>query len=136
MRNDAWYQALRKPDLQPPDWVFSVVWPLLLCLGAAAAVIAASSPLADRRFRWHLAAVYLLNGLLNLSWSYLFFRCERPDWALMELPFLWASVAGMIWVASRVSRTAAWLLVPYLAWISFAGWINWQLVELNRTLLP
>jgi tryptophan-rich sensory protein len=133
MQDDAWYQALRKPALQPPDWVFSVVWPLLLCLGAAAAVAAASSTLADRRLRRHIVAGYLVNGILNLLWSYLFFRCQRPDWALLELPFLWVSVAGMIRVASRAGRIPAWLLVPYLAWITFAGWINWSIVQLNQS---
>jgi tryptophan-rich sensory protein len=135
MRDDAWYQALRKPALQPPDWVFATVWPLLLCLGAAAAVATVSSPLADRRLRWQLGAAYLLNGIVNLLWTCLFFGWERPDWALLELPLLWASVAGMIWVASRASRLPAWLLVPYLVWITFAGWINWAIVELNQSVL-
>ncbi len=127
----AWYQALRKPAFQPPLWLYHVAWPLLLCLAAAAAVVAASALAADRRDRVRLAFLYLLNGVLNIGWAWLYFRCQRPDWAMLEWWGLLASVGGMIWAASRTSRAAAGLLAPYLAWILFAGAVNWSTVRLN-----
>jgi tryptophan-rich sensory protein len=61
----------------------------------------------------------------------LFFRLQRPDWALEEVGFLWLSVLILIVLTARVSRRAGWLLFPYLLWVSFASFLNWKIVELN-----
>ena len=79
-----------------------------------------------------MLALFALNGFLNLLWSLLYFRLRRPDWALIEVGLLWLSVLLLIVVLGRYSRTAAWLLVPYLAWITVAGALNWGTVQLNR----
>ena len=75
--------------------------------------------------------LFALNGFLNISWSILFFRFQRPDWAFVEVALLWLSILAMILYCGRFSRTAALLLVPYLAWVSFAGSLNWAVVQLN-----
>jgi translocator protein len=67
-------------------------------------------------------------------WSALFFRLQRPDWALIEVVFLWLSVLVLIVVFSRYAKLASWLLVPYLAWVSFAAFLNWEVVRLNSPL--
>ena len=72
-----------------------------------------------------------MNGFLNLLWSFLFFRMHRPDWAGIEVLLLWASIAALIVACRRVSGTAAWLLVPYLIWVTFAGVLNATVVGLN-----
>jgi tryptophan-rich sensory protein len=79
-----------------------------------------------------MLALFALNGFLNLLWSLLYFRLRRPDWALIEVGLLWLSVLLLIVVLGRYSRTAAWLLAPYLAWITFAGALNWGTVQLNQ----
>lgn len=87
--------------------------------------------LPSRGGRELLLALFALNGLLNVFWSLLYFRLHRPDWALFEVPFLWLSVLALIIVLTRVSRLAAWLLAPYLAWVAIAATLNWQTVQLN-----
>ena len=85
----------------------------------------------DRDSRMQLLGAFALNGFLNLLWSLLFFRLERPDWALYEVAFLWLSIALLIGLLKPVSRSAAWLLVPYLIWVSFASVLNWKIVAMN-----
>ena len=75
--------------------------------------------------------LFLLNSALNIGWSGLYFTLRRPDWALIEVVFLWASVAGMAWRLRTVSRRAAWLLLPYLLWVSIAAALNLETVRLN-----
>ena len=77
-------------------------------------------------------ALFLINGLLNFLWSSgLFFKMKRPDWALYELLLFWLSILVLIVALSQISSFAAWLLTPYLA-VTFAGWLNWRVVQLNK----
>lgn len=66
-----------------------------------------------------------------MAWSALFFRLQRPDWALLEVGLLWLSILGLILLSARRSPLAAWLLTPYLLWVSFAGMLNFSVVRLN-----
>ena len=86
-------------------------------------------PLADNR------RAFSLNAFLNTLWSLLFFRLKRPDWAVYEVGFLWLSIVLLIVLLARESRTASWLLSPYLAWVSFAAVLNWTIVQLNAPFL-
>ncbi len=125
-----WYQALAKPWWQPPGWLFGPAWTLTYGLTAIAGIIAWNRAPDGVAREWILAA-FALNGFLNVLWSVLFFRLGRPDWALVEVLVLWLSIALLIVVSGRSSRTAGWLLVPYLAWVSFAGMLNLAIVQLN-----
>ena len=78
-----------------------------------------------------LLSLFFVNALLNVGWSGVFFTLRRPDWAMAELIALWVSVACLIVLLGRQFRMAAALLVPYLCWVSFAGWLNYKVVELN-----
>lgn len=130
-RLGSWYQALDKPAWQPPDWLFAPVWTVLFALAAVAAVVAWNARSAAPDDRARLAGVYLLNGALNVGWSFLFFRLQRPDWAVWEAMALGASVVFMmIWVGEH-SRWAPWLLAPYLGWVCFAVLLNLAVVRLN-----
>ena len=125
-----WYQSLRKPAWQPPDWLFGPAWTLIFALTALAGVRAwARTP--DVAARGRLLSAYALNALLNILWSVLFFTLKRPDWALAEVVALWLSIVLLIVVSGRRDRTAGWLLVPYLVWVGFAGVLNWSVVRLN-----
>lgn len=125
-----WYQQLRKPPWDPPDWLFGPAWTLIYSLAAASAVLA----WWDSRSREHRVAILTLFGLnaaLNIGWSFLFFRAKRLDWAMLEVLLLWLSILLLIIVIGRISRRAGWLLLPYLAWVSFAAALNYSVLQLN-----
>jgi len=125
-----WYQALKQPDWKPPDAAFGVIWSTIFTLGAFSGWLAwRQAPLL--RERLVVLAVFLINLCLNVLWSWLFFVQHRPDWSLVELYFLWASIVAMMLVSWRHSRLAAVLLVPYLAWVTTAGFLNQANIQLN-----
>jgi tryptophan-rich sensory protein len=125
-----WYERLNHPSFRPPNWLFGPVWTVLYCM------IAASGYLVWREAGWSGAAfafaVYFVHLVLNFAWSWLFFGKRRPDWAFYEVIALWLSIVATIAVFAPHSATAAWLLVPYLAWVSFAAFLNWTLWRLNK----
>lgn len=126
-----WYREIRKPSWQPPEWLFGPAWSVILALAALSAFLAwRSAP--DRSSRVLIALLFVLNGVANILWSPLFFKLRRPDWALWEVPFLWASILVPIVLLYPISRTASLLLVPYLAWVSFAAFLNLTIVRLNQ----
>jgi translocator protein len=147
-----WYLGLKRPPWQPPDILFGPVWTAIyalcvwsfcrvwLALGAGpthgqcnapdAPALQARANAAARSRRW-LLGLWGLNAVLNLLWSLLFFKLRRPDWALVEVPLLWASVLVLALLSARRDRLAAWLLVPYLAWVLFAAVLNRAVAALN-----
>lgn len=125
-----WYESLAKPDFTPPRPVFPIAWTTIFALAAIAGVSAWRAA-KDSRTSDTLIGLFALNGFLNLLWSLLFFRMQRPDWAFYELIVLWLSIAALIVYCGRVSRTASLLLVPYLVWVTAAGALNWEVVRLN-----
>lgn len=125
-----WYQGLSKPEWTPPRPAFPLVWTIIFMLAAFAGVTAwRAAP--NTRVADTVVGLFALNGFLNILWSFLFFRLQRPDWAFAELVFLWVSIAVLVAYCGRHSRFAGLLLVPYLAWVSVAGALNWQVVQLN-----
>ena len=125
-----WYQELRKPAWKPPDWLFGPAWTLIFALAALSAATAWRDARTGIHRDW-IIILFSVNGTLNVLWSYLFFRAQRPDWALLEVILLWGSILLLIVYLARFSRTAAWLLLPYLAWVTFAGALNWAVVQLS-----
>lgn len=124
-----WYARLRKPAWQPPGWAFGPGWTIILGLAAWAAVRAWNA--GDAAQQRDVLILFGVNGLFHLLWSPLFFKLERPDWALIEVPFLWASVLAMVIGLWPIDSQAALLIVPYLAWVAFAASLNWKVVDLN-----
>lgn len=125
-----WYRGLAQPAWAPPDAVFPIAWTIVLALWALAAVETWRN-LASRREVETMVGLFALSGFLNVSWSLLFFRLQRPDWALVELIFLWLSVLVLMLWSRRHSRLAPWLLLPYLLWVTVAGMLNLAVVRLN-----
>jgi len=125
-----WYKSLNKPWWQPPDWLFGPAWTIIFGLAAASAAYAWGNA-TTRTGRAIIVVLYLTSGLFNILWSVLFFQIKRPDWALIEAGALWVSVLIPILVVSRYSKKAAWLLVPYLSWVTFAAILNYKIVQLN-----
>lgn len=125
-----WYQSLRQPDWAPPPAFYGVAWTTIYALTALAAVSAWLA--APRRAAADLVlGAFALNGFLNILWSLLFFDARRPDLAFAEGVVLWLSVLSLILISLRYSRSAALLLLPYLAWVSAAGLLNYEVVRLN-----
>jgi benzodiazapine receptor len=125
-----WYYGLRQPAWKPPDWLFGPAWTFIFACAAVAGILAwerAPDRAARRRVIW----LFALNAGLNVLWSVLFFRLQRPDWALVEVGLLWLSIVVLIWIPASYSRAASWLLVPYLAWVTFAALLNFAVVRLN-----
>jgi len=125
-----WYRQLRKPRLQPPDWLFGPAWTLILGMAAASGVLAWQG--APHAAKWRVAALFATNAVFHLLWSPLFFKWKRPDWALVEVGFLWGSILALVIGLHPFSATASWLVVPYLLWVSFAAWLNYAIVSLNK----
>ena len=125
-----WYRGLQQPAWAPPDMLFGPAWTLIFALCAMSAATAwMAAP--DRASAHTLIGFYAFNGFLNLTWSFLFFRVQRPDLAGYEVWLLWGSIAALIYMSGRYSKTAAWLLVPYLVWVTFAAVLNAAVAALN-----
>ncbi len=126
-----WYRNLEKPAWQPPDWLFGPAWMIILGLGAWAAILAWDQT-GSQSDQYMLVAVYGANFLFHLLWSPLFFKYQRPDWALVEVLFLWLSVIAMLVVTWSLAPLAGILILPYFLWVSFAALLNAKIVQLNR----
>ncbi|QMW21671.1 TspO/MBR family protein [Sandaracinobacteroides saxicola] len=126
----AWYRNLKKPWWNPPNWLFGPAWTLLLIGWAWSAVTAWRA--ADAATQPWVLILYGLNAALFFAWSPLFFKLKRPDWALLEIIPFWASILALILFTAPFAPKAAWLIAPYLAWVSFAAVLNWKIVQLNK----
>ncbi len=125
-----WYQTLKQPLWKPPDWLFGPAWTLIFAATALSASLMWWNTQARMERRLAIG-LFLLNAFLNLLWSWLFFTLERPDWAFLEVIFLWLNIAILMVLVSRHDRRAGWLLLPYLAWVSFAAMLNRAVIDLN-----
>jgi tryptophan-rich sensory protein len=127
---DSWYHSLEQPGWAPPDYMFGVIWTAIFAMIAVSGVLAWEKAPTRRETEISLG-LFALNGFLNLGWSFIFFRMHRPDIALYELVGLWLSILVLIVFCGRFSRWSALLLVPYLIWVTTAGVLNYQVVQLN-----
>ncbi|MET0313566.1 MAG: TspO/MBR family protein [Hansschlegelia sp.] len=125
-----WYDALKRPKLQPPDWAFGPAWTAILAMAALSAVLAWRDAPTDAD-RTAVVGLFVVNGALNVLWNVFFFTQRRPDRALIEVGFLWLSILAPIIVFWRFQTTAALLLTPYLVWVGFASYLNYAIVRLN-----
>ena len=128
-----WYRLLRKSPLNPPDWVFGPVWTTLFALTAVSGFRvwrAAPSPARSRALTLWTAQL-----ALNANWSRLFFGQHRPKAAFVDLGALLASVGGYVQQAQQVDKPAAYMMAPYLGWVSFAGYLNEELIRKNPRFL-
>jgi benzodiazapine receptor len=125
-----WYRDLVKPSFQPPDWAFGPAWTLIFALCAVAGAQSWQRA-PNLRARTAVIVLFAVNAVLNVGWSLLFFRLRRPDWALLEVGLLWLSIVALILVCGRFAPRVRLLLLPYLAWVSFATLVNAEVVRLN-----
>ncbi len=124
-----WYQMLQQPAIQPPGWAFGVVWPILYFLmGLAAAMVAAAR---GAQWRGPALAAFAVQLALNLCWSPLFFGMHQVTAAFWLLLAILVAASVTAWLFSKVRVIAAWLLAPYLAWLTFASVLAFQTDRLN-----
>ncbi|HEX2593825.1 MAG TPA: TspO/MBR family protein [Rhizomicrobium sp.] len=124
---DGWYATLAKPSFNPPNWVFGPVWTTLYVLMAFAAWR------AWRVVGWRGAALamFLVQLALNFAWSFIFFTAHQLGLALIELAVMLVAIVATTTVFWRIDRAAGALMLPYIAWVSFAGVLNAALWQLN-----
>ncbi len=118
-----WYEGLKKPRLRPPNWVFGPVWTVLyLSMSVAVWLVWKENPQAIWAFR-----LYGLQLVLNHSWSPVFFNLKKPGWAFRLITVLWLAIAATTVAFYFQTPLAARLMLPYLAWVSFASWLNYRI---------
>lgn len=127
---DSWYATVAKPWFNPPNWVFGPVWTLLFALLGVAAWLVWRAGLDRRAVRVALV-VFAGQYVLNVAWSAAFFGLESPAVGLAVITALWAAIVITLAAFAAVDRRAAALLVPYLAWVTFAAVLNYDIWRLN-----
>jgi len=132
-RPDAWYEDLVKPTLNPPNWIFGPVWAgLYAIMGISAWIV------WRQRQTVSVQAAFIFFGIqlsLNGFWTYIFFGLKNPGLAFAEILMLWVAISCTLAAFWQKSRCAGLLLLPYLLWVSFAVYLNFELWKLN-TLTP
>lgn len=125
-----WYTTIQKPSWNPPNWIFGPVWTTLYILMGIALYLVWKAD--STNFFKKLAIVFFtLQLVLNFFWSFIFFQQHQMGWALVEIIALWLAILASIFSFANISKTAAWLLVPYIAWVSFATILNYTLWKIN-----
>jgi len=126
-----WYAGLIKPPFNPPNWLFGPVWTVLYALMGVSAYLVYEKGRKEPKVRTALV-VFAAQLALNALWSIVFFGGHMLFGGAVVIVFLWAMILASIWLFSKISRSAAWLLVPYILWVSFATVLNISLYVLNR----
>jgi len=131
----SWYAGIVKPALNPPTWVFGPVWTTLFALMGIAAFLVWSSYAKDMKDKKKgIKVALILFGVqlvLNTLWSIIFFGLHSPGGALVEIVFLWFAILATIVAFYKISKPAAWLLLPYILWVGFAVYLNYSIYVLN-----
>ncbi|MHC4329279.1 MAG: TspO/MBR family protein [Planctomycetota bacterium] len=126
-----WYADLSKPSFNPPDWAFGVVWPILYVMMGVSAFLIWNRGIRSKQARVALG-LFILQLVLNGLWTPIFFGLHMMALALAEIILLWTAILITILAFWRISKTAAFLLLPYILWVSFAIALNAALWHLNR----
>lgn len=130
---NGWYSTINKPSFSPPNWVFGPVWTLLFFMMGVSIYLILEKDLKDRMVK---TAVLLFVGqfALNVLWSFLFFGLQKPLDAFIDIVVLWFAILLTIIQFNKIDKRAAFLLVPYLLWVSFASVLNLSIWILNLNL--
>ena len=121
-----WYLDLIKPSFNPPSWVFGPVWTLLyLLMGVSLYLV------WIKKFDKNAFTFFGIQLGLNALWSFLFFGIKFPSFAFIEIIFLWVAILITIIYFYRINKTSAYLLIPYILWVSFAAILNFSIMILN-----
>jgi len=125
-----WYASLQKPAFSPPNWLFGPAWLTLYTLMGVSLYLVWQKGLKNKKVK-HAVTVFAIQLVLNALWSIIFFGLRLPFIAFIEILLLWVAIAYTILSFYRISRNAAYLLVPYILWVSFAAILNYSIWILN-----
>lgn len=128
---NSWYLAIKKPSFTPPGSVIGAVWTVIFIL-ATISVLIVWNKFDHNAYFWKIIGVFIVNGFLNILWSYLFFYKHSMYLAIWEAGILCLSVLVLIFLIWPLSAMAASLLVPYSAWVAFATYLTYTLYYLNK----
>lgn len=128
---DSWYQTINKPSWNPPNWIFGPVWTTLYVMMGIALFLVWKEDISTELKKIAIT-FFIVQLVLNFFWSFIFFNQQHPGWALVEIAVLWVFILLTIFAFAQVNKTAAWLLVPYISWVSFATILNYTIWQLNR----
>jgi len=126
----SWYATIQKPSFNPPNWVFAPVWTLLFLLMGVSLYLVWSKGLGDKKTKIAVF-IFAFQLLLNILWSILFFGLQSPLYAFIEIIILWLAILFTIISFYKISKPAAYLLLPYILWVSFASILNFSILILN-----
>jgi tryptophan-rich sensory protein len=125
-----WYALANKPSFNPPNWIFAPVWTFLYLLMGISLYLVWKSE-AAKKLKQMALTFFTIQLVLNFFWSIIFFYAHQPGWAFVEIIALWGMILLTILWFGKISPTAAWLLVPYICWVSFATVLNYSIWNLN-----
>jgi len=126
-----WYRTIHKPTWTPPGSVIGAVWTVLYILAAISALMVWNLP-GGTSVPVAIITLFVLNVVVNILWSYVFFYLHRPGSAIWVCLFLDLTIVLLIQFVAPLSTLAAWLLVPYAAWVTFASYLNYRVWAMNR----
>ncbi len=124
------YSELKQPSFSPPSWVFGPVWAILYTLMGISAYLVYKKGIGNPEVKVAMV-LFFLQVVLNFLWSLIFFGLNNPGLAFIEIVFLWGFIMAMIISFSKVSKTAAYLQIPYILWVSFAAVLNLTIWLIN-----
>ena len=127
----SWYQTINKPSWNPPDYIFGPVWTTLYVMMGVSLFLVWNSG-ADASSKSKAVVLFAIQLVLNFFWSFIFFDQQLIGTAFAEIIVLWLFIILTIFAFARISKTAAWLLVPYISWVSFAAFLNYTIWQLNK----
>lgn len=125
-----WYAGLIKPSFTPPGWLFGPAWTTLFALMGIALFLVYKKGLKRPNVKMAVY-VFFIQLVLNIIWSIVFFGFQNPGFAFIEIVCLWLTILATILAFAKVSKPAAWLLIPYILWVSFASVLNYTIWVLN-----
>jgi translocator protein len=125
-----WYASLVKPSFNPPNYLFGPVWTILYILMGISLFLIWKQPPSPQRKK--AIVIYVVQFALNLAWSFIFFNQHQIFLAFVEIIVIWIGILLTIFAFSKFSKIAAWLLVPYISWVSFAAFLNYHIWLLNH----
>ncbi|MGD0275288.1 MAG: TspO/MBR family protein [Syntrophales bacterium] len=125
-----WYMAIMKPSYNPPGVIIGVVWTVIYILSAISLIVFVNAA-RGKKDLWVISGLYLLNGLINALWSYIFFVRHLLFLAFLDALFIWVTVGLLIIYIWSYSRISSMLLVPYFLWVSFATYLTFVIYRLN-----
>ena len=127
---NGWYALANKPSFNPPNWIFAPVWTTLYILMGIALYLVWKST-ATASIKQTAILLFVVQLTLYFFWSILFFKFQLTGWAFVEIIAMWGAILFTILWFGKISSTAAWLLVPYICWVSFASLLNYSIWKLN-----